>query len=445
MMKKTAAALAALLCAGVGLLRWLDLAGNTDPATGFLLSGEVWMRYVLLAMPVLAIALAAFALPGNTSHHPTAWSMVPAFCGMLFSGIIGIFLFWLGHSSPLQLAAAILLALGSLWFSGYVVHPGRSAPWLGLLGAAGWAVAAVALFCTRIASIHHLLPIAELLCTLGCLAFLAGLLHNVYTEEHKGGSRALFFRGMLGFYCGACLLLPQEAWQWQNGVAAGFLEGKCVAAALLGASGLLVAIRCAGDEGTTVIDADDPAAVAAAFEEAGRRLQEELAHTDPVEELPAVPAAEAAPQRWRSAASALYGGAPVPAPDAAPSQPKPAPVQAPAPAAAQPTARPASAPAAAAKPTAPAAGPVAEQPAAVTRAAEPVPTVPAAPAVPSQPAAKPGGNMDRLAGLVSHLEQQPAKPDSVDDILADLGIARPAEPAAQLETADGEKWVFRRR
>ncbi len=468
MTKRFAAVCTALLCAGVGVLRWLDLAGNTDPVTGFLLSGEILPRYLLLALPVLAVLLAGFVVPADVHHTLPAGAMVPAFCGMLFSGIIGISLFALQYGTALQLVAAILLALGCLWFAGYVVRPGEPGLFGGLMAAAGWTLVCGALFGTRLSSLHHMLTVLELLCCLGCLLQIAGLLHGVYAAGQKGISRGLFTRGMLGFYFGFCLLLPQEIWQWQNNIPVGFLQGKCVAAAALGITGLATALYCAFHEGSQIVDADDPEAVQAAFDDAGRRLEQMLAQDE------SDPGAPAGDERWRSAASTLYGNAAAPTPRPAPrpaTAPQPAPVQA-APAtpvkpAAPTDGRPvivsdsAAAPADTA-PVTPSAAPAqkptaAPQPAAAPKQAAPqqaspvavraVPPTQPRPQLDAQPAAaQPSGTMERLDSLLAQLQLTPTKADSAEDILSDLNIAKPTSAAspAQQSPTDGEKWVFRR-
>ncbi len=445
MTKRFTAAVAALLCAAVGILRWVDLAGNTDPATGFLLSGQVPIRYLLLALPVLAILLAALTIPADVRHRIPAGAMVPAFCGMLFSGIIGVGLFALGHSTPIQLAAGLLLALGCLWFAGYVLDPARPPLAAGLLGTAGWLLITLSLFSSKVASIHHTLKALELLCTLAMLLQMVGLLRTVYLNEPKGASRTAYIRGMLGFYCGLCLLLPQEVWQWQNGLSVGCMQGKCIAAAALGITGLVTALHCAFDEGETVVNADDPAAVQAAFDQAGRQLEQALED---------MPAADTQPRRWQSAASTLYGAAPqpAPAPVARPVQP---PVKdlfaesnaaAPAPAL-SPEARPVIVTGSTDAPPQPT--PKKAEPPKPAPQPIPVPVVkPAAPKIDTSvpvPKAAPGATatMDRLDDLLGQLETRDAGHDPLEDILAGLGtLEKPDIPNAT--PAEGEKWVFRR-
>ncbi|MBQ8611962.1 MAG: hypothetical protein IJ412_09710 [Oscillospiraceae bacterium] len=441
--RRAAGAVSAVACVLAGLVRLLALLSGTEPAEGFLPGGSLLIHYLILALPPVLAAAVSFAIPANAVHRQGGSSGIYAFCGLLFSSAVCICRFALGDASLWELAAAVLMALGSLWFAAWVMRKEDPSFLGGLLPVASWLVICLILFATRTASVHHVTFIIELLSSLAMLLFLCGMLRSVYAAGAPRTSRTLFFRGMLAFYFGFCLLLPQELWQMKQGVSAFFLPGKGVAAALLGITGLVCALQCMGREGDEPLTEVDPAAL---FEAASRQLEED--------------AAEDAAGRWGTAASALYG-TPVKkaanistagsASETAISEPPaPAPTVSvpaermnggpvvsadaePQPRAAEPEKAPATA------------VPVVNVPP-VTQKPQPIPV----PVIRERPAAEPekapAGTMERLDSLLDRIGTDAGR-DTVDDVLADLNLLadkKPAAPAGQSETADGEKWVFRR-
>ena len=435
--KRLTGVLLTLFCLAAGGLRLLDLFGNTDPATGYLRSGGLAVRYALLVLPVLLAALAALQIPSQAAHRLPCGFAVLGFCGLLFSGMIGICLYLLHHAGLPELAAAALMLLGSLWFTGYVVRREKVTPFFGIAAVLGWLVVSVVLFCTKTASLHHLLSILELVSSLAVVLFLSGLLRSVYAAGAKNVSRTLFVRGMSVFYFGFCLLLPQEIWLWQHNLNAGFLPGKCVAAALLGITGLLAALYCLLHEGEPLA-AGDPDAALAAFAAAERRLEQEEPAPEALDEeadrqqtpAPARPAdtRDPQPQRWHSAASALYGGmASEPTAAAQQSAPHaaPQPVHTPEAAVSAPSVRPAPQPE---RPTA-----AQPQPSAAKKAAAPQQAAPSA-------APSAADTLKKLDALLAELQTEP---DGTNAPAASQTAAE-APAAGDAAASDGGKWVFRR-
>lgn len=490
--KRWVGALLAVICAGVGVVRWLDLAGNTDMATGYLASGGLAVRYVVLAAPVLLMALAALAVPANSNHRMPAGAAVPAFCGMLFSGIIGACLHLLRGGSTPALAASVLLLAGGLWFAGYALKGGEASLVLGIITALSWLFVSMVLFFTRTASAHHILLNVELMGCLASLLLVSALLRGAYQQGAGGVSRTVFFGGMVSFYAGTCLLLPQELWQWHNRLAVGFLQGKFVAAGLLGVSGLIVALHCLDEADEPARTDEDPEA---AFARAGRRLQEDLEQDgeapraplfDDEEAPPARAAYERTPayeteyehpdrpargndaaarliqaaagdredpqplDRWQSAAATLYGAAPSTAEPRTARRRRPAPPPMEEQVIAAPMAEDGEdlAPPAARPPQTP---PASLQPADLFAAADDAP--PAAAQTPretdkddaSAPAPDAAAStLDRLDSLLAQLNDRPGAPAPDEDLLTDLG-RQSRGPSPAEDTSNGEKWVFRRK
>ena len=443
-------AISAIACVLTGLLRVLALLSNTEAATGFLLSGSPVYHYLLLAAPLVLALLASLAIPAKTCHPFGTAAGLPAFCGLLFSGVMGIGLFVLGRAGIPELAAAVLMTLGCLWFSARMLRGNDLSPVCGIFAILGWLVVCVMLFTGKTASLQHFTHVLELLCSTGILLFLCGVLRAAYSAGAPGISRMVFFRGMLAFYLGFCLLLPQELWLMQQGQNVLFLQGKCVAAALLGLSGLFWALRCmcARGEDTCEEPETDPAA-AAAFEEAERRLREEgaaaqAAYAPGGTDAPSAPQ----PQRWSSAASALYGGAVprAPEPSAAPAAPQEVTSLFDPPAdttqeAVSVAAEPHVAPFTAAEPV----SPIRPEEKPVQPFAENAsPAQPAAAPTPAAPQTAASGTMARLDSLLETIDSTP-KNDSIDALLADLDkLTEKKQTVPAADVAAGEKWVFRR-
>ena len=217
--------ISAIACVLVGLLRALALLSSTEAATGFLLSGSPVHHYLLLAAPLVLALLASLAIPAKTCHPFGTAAGLPAFCGLLFSGVMGIGLFVLGRAGIPELVAAVLMALGCLWFSGRMLQGNDLSPVCGVFAILGWLVVCVMLFTGKTASLQHFTHVLELLCSTGILLFLCGVLRAAYSAGAYGISRMVFFRGMLAFYLGGCLLLPQELWLMQQGQNVLFLQG----------------------------------------------------------------------------------------------------------------------------------------------------------------------------------------------------------------------------
>lgn len=440
-MKRAMSILAALACLAVGAVRWFELTQNTDLSTGYLLAGRLLPRYLLLLIPVVLIGAASLFIPKDRMHTLPGVLCIPAFCGMLFSGIIGICLYVLRYAGVLELVCALLLLVGSLWCAGYVIRHGEVSLPGGIAACAGWLLICGVLFCTKTASLYHLLSIVELMGSLGALLALAGLLRAAYACGDRGVSRSVFFRGLLVFYFATCLMLPQEIYQWRHNQSVNFLQGKSIAAGLIGLTGLACALYCAWKEGDPTVSAESPEE---AFEAASRRLEEENGPdgAEPAEpsrmssDTDALPDTRRAvhPQRWNSAASALYGPAPAEASEA-PEEPEESEVPA-QPAKAAPS---------------PAPAPIAETSAPAPKAAEPARPAGETSAQPARPA----GTMDRLDDLIGRIgAREPQKTDLVDDILSGMDDLPPIPPETSGETPaepeepvrkDSEKWVFHRK
>lgn len=255
-MKRFATCLAALVCAAAGVVRWLDLAAYTDPATGFVTYGPVWARYAVgggvLAVLALASLLAcrrpmALARPSRAlgAYSLAVGTGFTAYAGAqfsrLFSGLEG-----------LALAQAVLYLLTGLWFfllatsqlSGGLKSPTRSAA-AGLIGTLSLYLLTVVRFGFQPSGIVRIGPTVEVFSALAALLFCAALVKLVYLRGAKS-ARWLHFAGLAAFFLCTCLELPQTVFSWQAGEAG--LPDLCESGllALLGLLGAGCSIALSG-------------------------------------------------------------------------------------------------------------------------------------------------------------------------------------------------------
>jgi|GEM_PF-5231862 len=242
-MKKSIGLLCLLVCIGCGVFYCCDLILNTDPMTGLLQEGSVWLRYLLLAVPAVLIGLASLAFDGCSDRQLPPGSCIPAFCGLLFSGIVGIGLYFFGHGGIGLLISGVLFVTGGIWFAAYLIRDENAGLFWVFGGIVGWIIIIIRLFLIQVSSVQHLTATVELVCCLGCLCGFLGLVLAGYTPLRPGSGHRIFFYGTVCFFYGFCILLPQEIWLFCNKSAPAFFQGKGIAAGALGLAGCIAALR----------------------------------------------------------------------------------------------------------------------------------------------------------------------------------------------------------
>lgn len=236
----------------LGAARTVDLLLNTDAETGFLLSGSIMPRYLLMLACVLLILLAGHFIPLGQScglrPEDTGWMrggnflLIPlAFCCELYG-----FLFLLnrlfgvsiqmssGHHAMDDLrlyyvrqfadgARAALFVLFGIWclllfFENLTRIPyGEWMSVFGVLSSVVFYLHTTMRFIERPSSVHRIVRVVDILSALAALLFVTALLRALYLSASLQAARTLCRGGLLAFFFCTCLALPQAVWAYAKG------------------------------------------------------------------------------------------------------------------------------------------------------------------------------------------------------------------------------------
>lgn len=236
----------------LGAARTADLILNTDAETGFLRSGGILPRYLLLLACVLLILLAGRSVPLGQScglrPKDAAWMrggnflLVPlAFCCELYG-----FSFLLNRlpGAPIQTTArrhamdnmllydmeqfmngarAALLVLFGIWclllFFENLAHIlcGKWMPRLGMLSILAFYLHAILHFLGLSSGLYRIVPVVDMLSVLSALLFAIAFSRTLYLPDSPYAARVLCRDGLLAFFFCTCLALPQAVWTYAKG------------------------------------------------------------------------------------------------------------------------------------------------------------------------------------------------------------------------------------
>ncbi len=236
-MKQKACVFAIFICIATGVLRFLDLLFLSEKDTGFILYGNVWYRYALIAAVIVAIyALAHMQkLTGeivNINKSPLLFAVI---------GIVSVFTsigaafnamrqFVLpstnfGHalSGTTMLTFAFVVRLGfavsllvfavfSLIFAFYkknVVFEKNFLRTLGLFGAIAFCILPVLEYSQNPASVNRIVNILSVCSTLSALVFYTSFLGVMFKKPYKNQKAQLAASGLICFLMCTCIQLPQ--------------------------------------------------------------------------------------------------------------------------------------------------------------------------------------------------------------------------------------------
>lgn len=243
-------------CLALLVLRVVDLALFTDPATGFV--RDRWFGLRLL-LPVLT-ALAGYVVSRRRAPRPTA---LLGYCPMLGNALLAVGVALLASAlvcvldllfTPTYSAALLLLRLaGSLlsaaWFLRFGVRAfsplaNPTAPLPGTLnilaGVAFFFCVLMLRFTVESASVMRLGCTLRVLSAAAAMLFLISLFRVFLTPGLPVG-RSLFSSGFGAFLFGTCQELPQTLFEWFTGSAALRNVAVSLTMGLLGLAGLACA------------------------------------------------------------------------------------------------------------------------------------------------------------------------------------------------------------
>ena len=257
-MKRFATLLVLLVCALAGGARWIDLTQYTDPATGFVTMGPLWVRYAVIGGALVLCALAALLLaptrPGYLQHRcvPTGISCI--LCSMLFALLSGTRLAVFGQLARVDQVLCVLWLCTALWlllaalsrFWQQTSPPTGSALW-GLLGTLSLYLLTVMRFGFKPSGLVRIAPTVQVFSALMALLFINVFVRALYLPRVKCG-RWLYFTGCGAFLLCTCLELPQSIRFWQLGSISAHELGISIGLALLGLLGGVSAVAAAGGE-----------------------------------------------------------------------------------------------------------------------------------------------------------------------------------------------------
>ncbi|MDO5602005.1 MAG: hypothetical protein Q4G07_04475 [Oscillospiraceae bacterium] len=232
----------------IGLLRLADLFFNTDAATGLLNDKLIWLRYLILGLPMAAAFVLSKKqkpqyLPGALPDATLTLGYMVGAVGCIAGAVAAFVLFYMGQMGGLILACYILQAVGGLWLAA-LSRKKKANVWCGILLCVGLLGLALDRFMTNNSTFFRIGSSINVLAVLAAMMFMTRLLHLLEGNYEKKIERAVYFYGMTAFYLCCALFLPQQLWSLL--VSAPLSAEVCaesISLAGIGLLGLLCALR----------------------------------------------------------------------------------------------------------------------------------------------------------------------------------------------------------
>lgn len=249
-MKRTFTILLMLLCMGAGVLHGVELVRYTDLSHDFIQYGPYWVRYVVLALLLLAIAGVSLKLPKYSTPNTDTAPIRGGFClltGIGFAALGGLRLENFGRTDRINQLLTILFLLSAIWFlllgrcqlSSQLESPTYTA-WIGILGTLSLYLLTIQRFCVNPSGVVRVGSTLAGLAALAALLFAAAQSKAAYVPEKQGG-RWLYFTGFTVFLLADCLVLPGAIAEFVIGQIEIAQLAEAIALALLGLCGLAAA------------------------------------------------------------------------------------------------------------------------------------------------------------------------------------------------------------
>ncbi len=224
MKRKLPTILVLLVMALIGAMYWVDVTYYTDPVSGFLNRGELWMRYAVLVLP-LVMSLLGLRTVGpravgtmRTVHR----GLAVLFCVAAASGAaLGVSEIAFGVS-PLSVFRLILGAL-FLWYAVWMLlaalqlfgqktpSPTKSA-YFGILAALPYCMLTVYRILAKPTSLYRMGPLVRCYAALFAMLWFSMLLRSLYVALPRRWVRWMYILGLFTFLFATCLELPQALW-----------------------------------------------------------------------------------------------------------------------------------------------------------------------------------------------------------------------------------------
>lgn len=256
-MKRFVTAFAALICVAAGVFHWTDLVQHTDLTTGFISQGPYWVRYLILGILLLLIALVTWFVPKRTKEPAsgtTLEGLVDLAAGAGFAVLGGARCYGFSALNRIDQVQTVLYLVSAVWFlllgrsrlSSHREAPTRSAV-VGVVGTLSLYLLTVQRFCLAPTGAVRVENTLASLAALASLVFAVAQMKESYLFTRQS-ARWLHFTGLSAFLLATCLTLPSAICGFRVG---GLDKSELIEAAalgILGLCGLVSALAAAGRE-----------------------------------------------------------------------------------------------------------------------------------------------------------------------------------------------------
>lgn len=261
MKRKLPTILILLVMVLIGAMNWVDISYYTDLSTGFVTFGTVWMRYLVLILPLV------MALLGLRTVGPRALAVLrvkSSVLGALFAiagvagGLYGVvsLITGIGGLSPYRMVLGVLFVVYAVWmilcaiqlFTQNTPSPTNSAI-IGVVAALPFCVLSVYRVMVNPTSLYRVAPLVLALAAIFAMLWIGMLLRSLYIALPQRRVRWMYFIGVFTFLFATCLELPTAIHTavFRSFEVASLLESVAMAALGLVAGGVSVAIAGQGE------------------------------------------------------------------------------------------------------------------------------------------------------------------------------------------------------
>lgn len=261
MKRKLPTILILLVMVLVGAMYWIDLSYYTDQATGFIIRGSVWTRYVVILLPM------AMCVMGLRTVSPRAISVMrvkSAGLGgvMTAAAVIGLlygifqFLTGLNTGSIYGIVLGLLMAWYGVWmfmaamqmFTQTSPSPTKSAVW-GVLAGLPFAGITVYRILIRPSSLYRVAPVVRAFSALLAMLWFGLFLRALYIALPRRRVRWMYLAGVFTFLFSTCLELPLAFHTLAAGHTTGMDLFQSLAMAAFGLVAGCISVGIAGQSG----------------------------------------------------------------------------------------------------------------------------------------------------------------------------------------------------
>lgn len=212
----------------VGAMYWVDLSYYTDPQTGFIIRGTVWMRFSILLLPIV-MSILGFRTVGPKAIsvlrvRNKGLALLFALVGLagLAYGVIVILTSFVPFA-PYSVIMGGLFVWYGIWMTlvalqllvQFAPSPTNSAIW-GVVAALPFCAITVYRIMIEPSSLHRIGPVVKAFSALCAMLWFGMLLRALYIALPRQRVRWMYFFGVLTFLFSTCLELPLAVHTYMN-------------------------------------------------------------------------------------------------------------------------------------------------------------------------------------------------------------------------------------